>query len=97
MLENYSVQDLISIWNAYCVQENADGYIYDYEMLSSIRGISYGPVVIIARVVGCYFLGYVIPVLVVINLTLLLIAIIPMLIYYIIHYLGIVVNIFMVA
>ena len=52
MFEKYSVQELISVWNVYCLQENADGYIYDYEMLSSIRGISYGPVVIIARV-GC--------------------------------------------
>ena len=47
--------------------------------------------------IGYYVLDYVIPVLVVINLTLLLIAIIPMLIFYIIHYLGMVMNIFMAA
>lgn len=52
MFKNYSQQDLISVWNAYCLQENADGYIYDYKMLSSINGISYCPLVIIARV-GC--------------------------------------------
>ena len=52
MFEKYSVQELISVWNAYCLQENAEGYIYDYKMLSSISGKCSYPVVIIARV-GC--------------------------------------------